>query len=377
MVSQEAAGDEFKLTPAIAVKEEYNDNILYWTSDTQHGFITTTSPELNITDKTERMETNFSGRLDQRFYSSHGELNATDQFYEGSGRYALTPRLNLSGKVFYSQDSNPDRDLNVTGLALTNVQRARQNYTASGDYLLSEKTMTTFSYDYLKDNYDSPTYTDLEANTMGLGFIHNLSRFMQSTKARGNIVYANYNMTGAQIDNYEATIGINRALNEKWNLLLDGGARYTDTKISVHVPVDAEEKSQGWGAIGQLALTYAGEVSNASITIKHDILPASGNTGASERTSSSFSANRKFTYELSSGLSGGYFVNKASSGELSATKIDEESIWISPSVRYKLTKDAYVEASYAYNKTWYHVTQETAERNLFQLRLRVQYDVFH
>ena len=122
MVSQEAAGDEFKVTPAIAVKQEYNDNILYWPSDTQHDFITTTSPELNITDKTERMEANLSGRLDERLYSIHGGLNATDQFYEGSGKYALTPRLNLSGKAFYSQDSNPDRDLNVTGLALTNVQ---------------------------------------------------------------------------------------------------------------------------------------------------------------------------------------------------------------------------------------------------------------
>ena len=377
MVSQEAAGDEFKVTPAIAVKQEYNDNILYWPSDTQHDFITTTSPELNITDKTERMEANLSGRLDERLYSIHGGLNATDQFYEGSGKYALTPRLNLSGKAFYSQDSNQDRDLNVTGLALTNVQRARQNYTASGDYLLSEKTRTTFSYDYLKDNYDSPTYTDLEANTMGIGFIHNLSYFMQATKARGNIVYASYNMTGAQVDNYEATIGINRALNEKWNLLLDGGARYTDTKISVYVPIEEVGRSQGYGPIGSLALTYAGEVSNASITIRQDVLPASGITGASERTSSSFSVDRKFTYELSGILSGGYFVNKASAGELSATRIDEESIWISPNVRYELTKDAYIEASYTYNKTWYHVTQETAERNLFLLRFRVQHDVFH
>ena len=51
--------------------------------------------------------------------------------------------------------SSPDRDFETTGLSLTNVKRKRQNYTVSGDYLLSEKTMTTFSYDYLNDKYDS------------------------------------------------------------------------------------------------------------------------------------------------------------------------------------------------------------------------------
>ena len=43
------------------------------------------------------------GRLDHRLYSSHSDLNATDQYYEGTGKYAFTPRLNLSGKALYSR----------------------------------------------------------------------------------------------------------------------------------------------------------------------------------------------------------------------------------------------------------------------------------
>ena len=173
------------------------------------------------------MDLSLSGRLDHRLYSSHSNLNATDQYYEGTGKYAFTPRFNLSGKALYSLDSRPDRDLETTGLSFTNVKRQRQNYTLSGDYLLSEKTMTTFSYDYLNDKYDSVSYTDLESNTFNLGFIRDMSIFLESTKARMNMGYAKYNMPGMKIDNYEATIGIDRALNEKWNIVLDGGARYT------------------------------------------------------------------------------------------------------------------------------------------------------
>ena len=114
----------------------------------------------------------------------------------------------------------------------TNVKRERQNYTVSGDYLLSEKTMTTFSYDYLNDKYDSVSYTDLESHTFNLGFIRDMSNVLESTKARMNMGYAKYNMPDMKIDNYEATIGIDRALNEKWNLVINGGARYTDSRFN-------------------------------------------------------------------------------------------------------------------------------------------------
>ena len=85
-----------------------------------------------------------------------------------------------------------------------------------------------------------------------------------------------------KVDNYEATIGIDRAFNEKWNLLFDGGARYTDfeTRFTVLelvqpfpplplfnlVPVEKTERNRGWGVVGQLALTYKGERDNGNLS---------------------------------------------------------------------------------------------------------------
>ena len=105
-IVENAFADEFKLTPSLAVKEEYNDNVLYTRTNVQSDFITTISPGLALRDRTERMDIYLSGRLDRRLYSSQTDLNATDQYYQGAGKYALSPRLNLSGKAFYSDDAN-------------------------------------------------------------------------------------------------------------------------------------------------------------------------------------------------------------------------------------------------------------------------------
>jgi uncharacterized protein (PEP-CTERM system associated) len=90
--------DEVKLTPFLAAKEEYNDNILYAPSETYKDFFTMISPGLNFLQKTERLKVDLSGRADRRVYSRYSEFNATDQFYNGTGSYSLTERLGLTAK---------------------------------------------------------------------------------------------------------------------------------------------------------------------------------------------------------------------------------------------------------------------------------------
>jgi uncharacterized protein (PEP-CTERM system associated) len=130
--------DEVRLTPSIEAKEQYNDNILFASSETYKDFYTTLIPGLTFLEKTERLQVDLSGRAERRVYSKYSEFNATDQFYTGSGRYSLTERLGITGKAEYSQDSRPDRDLETTGLAYTGVTRYRQGYGFGSNYLLSE-----------------------------------------------------------------------------------------------------------------------------------------------------------------------------------------------------------------------------------------------
>jgi hypothetical protein len=374
-IVENAYTDEFKLTPSLDVKEEYNDNILSTSTDTQKDFITTLSPGLALTDRTERMDLSLLGRLDYRLYSSYSDNNATDQYYEGTGKYAFTPRLDLSGKALYSVNSNHDRDFATTGLLLTNVKRIRQNYTISGGYQLSEKTMTTFSYDYLNDKYDSVLYNYLKTNTSNLGFIRDISNFLKSTKATINMGYTKSNTPGMKTNNYEATIGIDHTFDEKWSMLLDGGGRYTNTKFQIS-ELQQEESNHSRGTVGHFALTYKGEQNSGSLNASIDLLPASGYSGSTERTSFVLNLSRRFTYELYGTLSGGYYINKSRAGEFSTQEINENTMSLSPSVRYEFDKDKSLEASYTYNRTKDNGIGSNVESNIFRIRFRIQHHLF-
>jgi len=375
--------DEVKLTPSVAIKEEYNDNILYAASGAFRDFFTTVSPGLSFLEKTERLTVDLSGRADRRVYSKYSEFNATDQFYNGKGGYSVTERLGITGKAAYSKDSRPDRDLETTGLTYTGVTRYRQAYGFGANYLLSEILLGTFQYDYLNDTYDDPRYTDLEAHSFNMGVVHDLSYFVQKTQARMNVGYARYNIPNFRVDNYEWTTGVNRALDEKWNLLMDAGLRYTTSRFTFADPTSSPpyyvyryDSNKDWGGVGQLALTYKGLKNSGELRAKHDIMPASGASGTSERTAFQGSVNMRLTYEFSCTLNGGYFINRSRAGQYSVREIDEDSVWISPGLVYNYSKDVSFNLSYTYNKSRYNTSRTDAERNLFLVRYRIQHDLF-
>jgi len=375
--------DEVKLTPSITVKEEYNDNILYAPSETYKDFFTMISAGLSFLQKTERLKVDLSGRADRRIYSRYSEFNATDQFYSGTGSYSMTERLGLTGKAGYSVDSRPDRDLEVTGLSFTGVERYRQTYGFGANYLLSEILLATFTYDYLNDKYDDARYSDMEAHIFNLGAVHDLNYFMQKTQARTNIVYSRYNIQNSRIDNYEWTVGLNRALDEKWNLLADGGLRYTTSRFTFTEAIRTPpfllyryEDNKEWGGAGQLALTYKSEKNSGEVKINHDIMPASGRSGTTERTAFLANITMRLTYDLQWGVSGGYFINKSRAGQYSVQRIDEESLWISPNVIYNHSRDVSIGLSYIHNRSHSYVAGTDTERNVFQIRYRMQHDLF-
>lgn len=378
-----AASDEFKLTPSLIMKEEYNDNILYsLPGDAQEDFITTISPGLKLIDKTERMNISLFGRFDRRWYLNHNERNASDQYYEGTAKYAITQRLNFSGKAIYSRDSLPDRDIETTGLMFTTVKRDRQNYTVSGDYLLSENAITFFSYDYLNDRYYSSEFIDSESQIFNAGINRNLIYFTKPTRLGLNINYAKHKMATTQVDNYEAIIFLDRTFNENWSLVFNSGVRYTKSRFvntqRIAIPPfirETKEENKGWGTVFHIVFAYKGERDSAKLSANLDILPSTGRASVSENTSFVFYFQRRFTYEFYGTLSGGYYLNKSRPGEFSTQEIDENTMRISPGIRYEFDNDKAIEASYTYSKTIYQVSGNESRQNAFFVRFKLQHDL--
>ena len=379
-----AWAEAWKLNGTFAAKEEYNDNLFFDDNSREDDFVTTISPGLQLSHRSERLQLGLLGRLDRRIYHSNSGLNATDQFYQGTFRYAPSPRVGLSGLAEYKRDSSPDRDLEITGLVLSDKKRQTQRYVLSGDYTFSEKTSAALSYEYFKEDYDSEEESDLESGSVNLLLLHDLSFLTPAMQGRLNIGYSHYSFTDTKIDSYGASIGVSKAFSETWNIVVDVGARYTQSEFEVRevrfVPpifyqlVKVDKEDDGWGGIGKAILTYRGEKSTLDVMFSHDLSAASGRNGATNRTNVGFRMSRRFTYEWSGYLSGSYYWNKSDRDEYSVEEINEETFSVNTGVKYDLTKDYSLDASYTYTRTKDKVDDEEPERNLFMIRFNIQHD---
>ncbi len=382
--------DEFRLLPSFAEKFEYNDNLFIAPANLTpnqkiHDFISTTSGGLHLLSNTERMNFDFTGRVDQLLYRDNPNLNSTDQFYKAALRYSVTPDLSLSLRGAYDRDSRPDRELFTSGLVLNGARREVSSEGITADYSLTDKTLSSLSYDHGEYWYRSSHFVSMTYDAANLGFVRDLTDFVNNLKGRLNVGYTHYMFTGLTTDNYEATTGFEYALHEKWTFLLDGGARYTQSAFQAQQIVGVlgpfvfvstqNVTTTGSAPIGTARLSYKGETTTAELSANRDVMPAYGSIGTLERTAITFNVKQKFTYELSGSLYGGYFLNKSKAAQFSATPLDFTTWYASPSIRYDFNKDMYLEGSYIFIQADNNIASTTAYRNQVMLRLFVQHAI--
>ena len=363
-----ALAGEWHLIGSMGAKEEYNDNLFFDESSEVDDFVTTLSPGLELSKITERAKLSLNGRLDHRIYASESDLNDTDQQYLGSVQYAVTPRLNLSGSAEYRRDSSPDRDIETTGLVLGTNTRHTQRYSAAGNYVFSEKMTGTISYDYTKDKYKSESDSDSETNSVNLLLSRDIG-LISNAQGRLILAYNRYHYSESDVDSYEMMVGFSKALSETWSFVADAGASYSRTDF-----VTLDKKDSNWGFVGNTTLSWSGEKTSVNFTLSHDVSSASNLGSATNRTSLSFSVNRRFTLDLSGYIAGGYYRNKSDRNQYSTTEIDEESFYGRAGMKYTIINDLFIDTAYTYNRVDYRVTNETADRNLFMIQLCYQHD---
>jgi len=372
-----AEADEFRLLPSISQDLMYNDNVYLTPTLQTHDFISYTVGGLQLLDSTELLNLDTSVKVAQSLYKDNTRLDSTDVLTNGTARYSLTPELALSGRVNYTRDSQPDRDLLTTGLVLSGVRREHETYGATADYNLTDQTLASLSYDHWADHYGksfttTTAFSNLSYDTATLAFQHDLTKFLPSTKGLLDLTYAQYSLTGIDVYNYEATAGFKYALQEKWSIQALAGPSYTQSSFNIFVPTLVVSS---WGGVGQASLNYTGEVTSAAFSASRDIAPASGLNGAVERTSFSLSAERRLSYEFKGLLSASYFINKSGSGQYSATPINYQTFNFAPGIRYEFNRDMYLEASYTFTRIEDRQADLTANRNLFLVRFFIQHAV--
>jgi hypothetical protein len=207
-----------------------------------------------------------------------------------------------------------------------------------------------------------------------------------ATKGRFIAGYVSYRYTSQDTNSLWGTVGFDYRYEELWTLVVDVGGRNARTKYQVQelqfvppfflVPVTVDKISDVWSGVFKASLNYNGEKTSFALSLNYDLVPASGLSGAAQRTAFLFDIRRRFTYEFSGALSTGYFLNYSTPGQYGVSAINQETFLIVPSLRYEFTRDLYLDLGYNFTNTLNKDTRTSAYQNLVFVRLSAQYPLF-
>lgn len=380
--AQKAAADYFDLIPYVALREEFNDNIFFSGEDSVDDFITTISPGLDIVENTERLDASFKGRLDGIIYADNNELNAVDQHFLGHLGYQITERLGMLADARYIKDSRPDRDILETGLVQSAEPRKRRYFALGTDYLTSENTSNSLTYQYEASDYEDREFSDSQIHT--LGFLHtwNARRFFKETVGRLNLGYVKADFETSEISSFSGTIGASWNYTELLSVLFDLGIRYTETDFIVleFVPpnqiVTRLEITRQFSGVGSATLVFRGEYTNGHIKLLHDIREARGRGGTTVRTEATGWLRRRFSEKFSVTFSAGYYKNKSDQGTVALVDLNQQTFRIRPGLRYDFSDDIFLEAAYKLTYVKDNIDNTSATQNMIFGQIYWQWPIF-
>jgi len=363
------SADEFKLIPSVGVREEFNDNIFYTANDTVDDFITTIRLGLELIERTERLDLNISATVSPFFYADLTDLDDIDQNYRGRGSYQINTLLGFNAYALYNVSNRRDRDIETTGQVVSNEKRKRQEYGLGFDYTLTEKAAMAISVAYLQDKWDHETLAtqNLKDYSAGIDFTHNLSEWWDSTTSRLNFGFEQYEFVTSDTYNYFGTVGFQHWFRETVNLLVDLGVRYTDANYLTLQLI--ENNNTSFGGVGRATLTIQGEINRGSLSIGHDIRPASANGRTVQRSDLVLNLRRRFAERSVVAIATGFYKNTAERGEFSLFGTDEDTFFIRPSIRWEFFNNFTLEAAYNFADVDDHRRDNDRNRSLIYFQV--------
>ncbi|GAM10710.1 hypothetical protein OR1_03003 [Geobacter sp. OR-1] len=375
IAGQARAEEEFAIVPAVSLKEEYNDNIHFSQRSKDSSFITAVSPSVSLLQKSERLSTNLSARLDLLYYSSASDLNSTDQNYWGTASYQFTPLFKAGASASYIRDSPVDRILESSGLVI-NSPREQQDYSLTGKYIMTEKLAGNLTYAYQQINYNSSLLTDIFAHFAYAGVEYDLNKILPLVKVRGDVGFnhADYSTAAVDVstvDTYSATIGASRSLHELWSISADVGGRVSEYSFLVPRKLDEER----WGWIAKMALEYHDDFTTGYLNFFHNLQNITGYAVPTEQTSVTVLLTRKFSSEFSGSLFAGFFLNSAENSGQANQDTNKTTYLISPGLTYALTRNLFFNLAYEYAIVHDRLNDTNSDRNRIFARLTYQYPI--
>lgn len=341
LAAPSARADERKVTPSLGVREEYNDNLFLTQDDQESDAITTVSPGLAYSQRSERGRFDLRGRLDSVHYAERTDLDSTDKEVKGSFGYSPSQLVRLGADGLWSRNSRLDRDLETTGLAYSASRRTRQTYNLNGSLQLSEKDTLQLDAGVSQDRYADPALSDVDGTTGRLAWNSDCSRYFANLVGQVLIDHGRYEYPSATVNTYTLGVGGEKKLSEVWSVNGWLGPSYTETEYLSSFGGTAEDT----GLSGSLGLERTWETGSLSLTLSQSVAPDSGRNSTVNRSSAGAKYKKQLTEDLGLGLDLRYFRNDTDSDNPSLD-LNEHNYQFMPSASYRLNEDIRLESYY-------------------------------
>ncbi len=250
---------------------------------------------------------------------------------------------------------------------------------------MTEKTSLTAGYRYGRSYYERPRYHDT-THDVNAALAIDLGTYLPRVRGRLNTAYSQYILPNSRTTNVTASIGFSHNISERWGILIDGGIRRTKSELFVNkripygeptptlvyeIVVEERQNSTDSGHVEHLSLNYEDEYLGAGLLYTHDFTMASlaqGYQAPAERNALSLTIRYQITGELSAFLSAGYSTYRHAAN-IAADAFKQDSISMSPLLRYALSRDLAFEASYDRSRFDYKALDTKADREVFFIRI--------
>jgi hypothetical protein len=380
LTTMRAYGDDMSIAPTVSMEQRYRDNIFFDadSSDQEGDAIRIVSPGIRLRDRTERLDADLFARCSYITYRDNTELNTTDRYASSSLAYRFSPRSGISLQAGYTDDSQSDRDLGETGLVLGTSRRIMRNYEAACDTAVTETTSLRAGLSFRSDDFEDPGYTDSDSSEVSLGVWRSIACIPGETLLFVNAGYRRVSYEDSLLEKADTatlSFGLQSSFTETLGATAYVGSRRSVSRYEdLPFPFDlGTERDHGF--VGQLLITQTTEYGERSINLTHDIGVVSGESTQTERTSLLLIWRRNWIEDLSTGISAGFYLNKADRGSLSTRDIDEESFRVNPWLSYRYDRSWSLRGSYEYYRLRDDADGSVARSNTISLRAVWEYDM--
>jgi len=399
-------------SPSIETTGQFNDNIYYSSKDKKNDLIVTAAPAMDINLSTERFSLSGATKYSYLRYMGNSDLSRSIEKYNVDATTLFSQRLSLKTKAEYKKDSTQESELTETGVV--NELTERYEFLGEGAVVfdISERSGLSLGYNHTSMSYEWGENADRKND----GLFLTVKRMLNDEKSEISLVFSSSTTVseassttttstqGPVIDlitgepaiatsnsvsnlkqrnrtkNYGASINLSRNMSEKTKIVAGIGARRTiniqHSKINKHTEIEIQdgpiystdqsanddETSNRWGGVFDFEVTYDMKQYYAKVGYSRDMTHDSSgdpierdrfhvNTGknTSERTSLNFRASLAQT--------------RSESGDNDAKNT---YYYITPSLIYRLTKDATANLwyQYSYSKSAIDDSDWVGARNL-------------